>query len=771
MAPSSRACSRRSTASSSTRRHATACCSRPTSTTPSATSRTSSRCSARSRETSTSSSPAGPTASAPRSKRASSRSWKTSPISPTSRASTTASARIRRAPPSRATCEPGSTPPMTRPAASISRSTARTSMRGSRRGRSWSRRASSSLIPRASRSWCRARCSMPAPSGSCASSTSRRFTASKRAAASSCSSRRPSAGRNPHRPTRRTEGNMFEWVAQTLRSYPEIALFLSLGIGYYVGKFTFKGIGLGAVTATLLAAVVIGQLGITISPNVKSTFFLIFLFAVGYGVGPQFVRGVARDGLPQAVFAAVQCVFCLVVGAVVARLAGYDLGYAAGLYAGSQTISASMGLATDAINRLGLPADQAKALLDSMPIAYAVTYMFGTMGSAMVIAIIGPKLLGINLVAACKDYEEKHGGGKKQLGGPGTAWTRWALRAYKVQPGGKAVGLRVAEAESLVPDARLFILRIRRGGEIMDATADTVLKEGDVVAVVGPRDVLLNVLGAATQEVEDRELLAVPVEGVDVLVTNKQVDGKTLEELATRPAARGVFLRKITRGATATDIPILPSTEVNRGDLLTLVGRTEDIAAATKMLGVADRPTDVTDMAFVGAAIVVGALVGALVFKVAGVPLTLSTAGGALIAGIIGGWLRSVRPSFGRIPTPTVWFMNSVGLNIFIAIVGISAGPGFVDGLKTQGIGLFLWGALATTVPLILGMFVAKYVFRFHDALNLGIISGSRTTTASLGLVCDQAKSQIPALGYTVTYAVGNTLLTIWGMIIIMLLS
>src|SRR6266487_1033915 len=555
---------------------------------------------------------------------------------------------------------------------------------------------------------------------------------------------------------------MIDWFFTTLKTYPEIAIFLALALGYYFGKFTYKGIGLGSVTATLIAAVVIGQIGITISQPLKAFSFLMFLFAVGYAVGPQFVRGIASSGLPQAIFSVVQCVFSLVACVVVAKFAGYDLGYAAGLYSGSQTISAAMGLSNDAINRRGLPPDQAKALLDSMPIAYAVTYMFGTMGSAIVIAIIGPKLLGINLVAACKDYEEKHGGGKKQLGGPGTAWTRWALRAYKVQPGGKAVGLRVAEAESLVPDARLFILRIRRGGEIMDATSDIVLKEGDVVAVAGEREVLVNILGAAAVEVEDRELLAVPVEGVDVLVTNREVDGKTLEEWATRPAARGVVLRKITRGATATDIHILPGTEVNRGDLLTLVGRTEDIAAATKMLGVADRPTDVTDMAFVGAAIVVGALIGALVFKVAGVPLTLSTAGGAL---------RSVRPSFGRIPTPTVWFMNSVGLNIFIAIVGISAGPGFVNGLKTQGVGLFLWGAVATTVPLVLGMFVAKYVFRFHDALNLGIISGSRTTTASLGLVCDQAKSQIPALGYTVTYAVGNTLLTIWGMVIIMLLS
>src|SRR5438046_4095887 len=247
-----------------------------------------------------------------------------------------------------------------------------------------------------------------------------------------------------------------------------------------------------------------------------------------------------------------------------------------------------MGLSTDAINRLGLPPDQAKALIDSMPVAYAVTYMFRTMGSAVVIAGLGPKLLGINLVAACKDYEEKHGGGKKELGGPGTGWTRWALRAYKVQPGGKAAGLRVAEAESMVPNARLFILRIRRGSEIMDATADTVLNEGDTVAVAGEREVLGNGLGAATQEVEDRELLAVPVEGVDVLVTNKEVDGKTIAELATRPAARGVFLRKITRGATATDIPLLPSTEANRGDWLPLVGRTPDADAAPKMLAVDD---------------------------------------------------------------------------------------------------------------------------------------------------------------------------------------
>jgi len=562
-----------------------------------------------------------------------------------------------------------------------------------------------------------------------------------------------------------------DWLAATLRSYPEIALFLALGIGYYVGKFTIRGIGLGAVTSTLLAAVLIGQLGITISPNVKSVFFLMFLFAVGYGVGPQFVRGIAKDGLPQAVFAAVVCVFCLGAAVLATKLVGYDLGYAAGLYAGSQTISASMGLATDAINRLGLAAEEAKALLDAMPVAYAVTYIFGTVGSAILLALIGPKLLRIDLAAACKAYEERQGGGATMMGGAGSAWHRWELRAFRVQPGGKVVGLRAVEAEAMVPDARIFVSRIRRNGVIEEATADTVLREGDVIAVAGAREVLVRVIGDGAKEVDAPELLSVPVEGVDVYVTSKAVHGKTLAELAQRPSARGVFLRTIARGATATTIPILPNTTIYRGDILTLVGRTQDTAAAIKDLGVADRPTDVADVAFIGGAITLGALVGALVLKVGGVPLTLSTAGGALIAGLVFGWLRSVRPSFGRIPSSTVWFMNSVGLNVFIAVVGISAGPGFVKGLQTQGISLFLWGMVATSLPLILAMLAGKYVFRFDPAILLGACAGARTTTAALGMICEQARSQVPALGYTVTYAVGNTLLTIWGMVIIILLS
>ena len=252
---------------------------------------------------------------------------------------------------------------------------------------------------------------------------------------------------------------MFDWFAQTLRSYPEIAIFLSLALGYYFGSFTYKGLGLGAVTATLIAAVIIGQLNIPITGPLKPTFFLMFLFAIGYGVGPQFVRGIAKDGVPQALYAAVVCVFCLLAPFLVAKLAGYDVGSAAGLYAGSQTISASMGLATDAINRLGLPPEETKQILDAMPVAYAVTYIFGTVGSAIIIAIFGPMLLGINLEEACKRYEEKHGG-KRELGGPGTAWYQFELRAFRVREGGPVVGKTVQQAEALIPGQRLSLIHI-----------------------------------------------------------------------------------------------------------------------------------------------------------------------------------------------------------------------------------------------------------------------------------------------------------------------
>jgi len=559
---------------------------------------------------------------------------------------------------------------------------------------------------------------------------------------------------------------MANWLVGTLRANPEIAVFLCLSVGAYIGKLSYRGIGLGAVTGTLLTALLVGQWGITVSSDVRAIFFLLFLFAIGYGVGPQFVQGIARNGVPQALFAVVICALCLVVAWLAGRIAGYDVGSTAGLFAGASTISSALPLSIEAIEQIGLAAGQASKLVHAVPTAFAMTYIFGTIGATLIVAVVGPWLLGIDLVAACRAYEHRMGG-SRAAGEGARAWHQHIARAYRIEPGSDWIGKCAAEIEAAHGPAQMFVGRIRRDGEILDATADMVLRAGDIVAVAGNRTVLMAIAGKGLTEVEDAELLDVPVEGTEILITSRAVDGKTLEALARLPGTRGIFLRRIHRGVTGVEIPILPETTLHRGDVVTVIGRPQDITRALATLGRADRAPQETDVALVAAAIVIGALVGSVVLQLGTVPVTLSSSGGVLLAGIGLGWLRSVHPTLGRIPPAADWLMNTLGLNMFIAVVGLSAAPSFVAGVQQLGFSLFLWGVVVTSVPMLLGLYIGRYIFRFDDAILLGCVAGARASTASLGMLTARAQSQTPALGFTIPCAVSNTLLTIGGILIV----
>jgi len=552
----------------------------------------------------------------------------------------------------------------------------------------------------------------------------------------------------------------------TLQKYPELTIFLALAIGFWIGPKKVAGFSLGTVTATLLAAVVVGQLGITISGPIKSAFFLLFLFAVGYGVGPQFFMGLHKDGGRQILFSVIVLALCLIVPVACARFAGLNAGYAAGLYAGSQTISASIGVATDQIMKLGLSPEQARQLVDAIPVGYAVSYIFGTIGSAVLLATIGPRLLGIDLAQACIEYEREMGGVTGVDPGFMSGYHEIELRAYRAAPEGEFIG---KACKDIAPGLHIFIERVRRNGQIIEANADTVIEANDIVAVSGPHVLLVEQVEPHVVEVEDRALLDTPVVSVDVFITNKAVSGRTVRELGQAPAARGIYLARIMRHLV--EIPVLPETRLSRGDVLTITGSARHVDAAVQALGYADRPVESTDIMTVSMGILVGSLIGAISLTIGGLPVSLTTTGGALLAGLVLGYLRAVHPTFGRIPGPALFLMNTLGLNVFIAIVGINAGPGFVRGLQEVGISLFLWGVVSTSVPLLVAIYLGRYVFKFHPAILFGVCAGVRTTTAAIGMIQEAARSKVPALGYGLPYAIGNTALTIFGMFVVLMMS
>lgn len=564
-----------------------------------------------------------------------------------------------------------------------------------------------------------------------------------------------------------------EWVIHLLRQHSELAIFLTIAAGFWIGKIKVGQFSLGIVTSVLLVGVLVGQLNITIEEPVKSVFFLLFLFAIGYKVGPQFFRGLKKDGLPQVGFAVLMCVGCLVITWILALIMGYNAGEAAGLLAGAQTISAVIGVADDTINGLNINTEQKNNMINIIPVAYAVTYIYGTAGSAWVLSSLGPKMLGglEKVKAACKELEAKMGTSEADEPGFEHARRPVVFRAYTIENDWFGNGKTVEQLESyfISQGKRLFVERMRHNHTIInEILPGQLLQKGDEVVLSGRREFAIGEEDWIGEEVIDPQLLDFPVEVLPVMIHKKPYANRKLEFIRKQPFMHGVSVRRIKRAGI--DIPVFAQTMVDSGDTLELVGLKKEVETAAKQLGYIDRPTNATDMVFVGIGILIGGVIGALAIHIGGVPISLSTSGGALIAGLVFGWLRSKHPTFGQIPESSLWVLNNVGLNMFIAVVGISAGPSFIQGLKEVGPMLFIIGILATSLPLLLGLILARYVFHFHPALALGCTAGARTTTAALGAIQEAVGSETPSLGYTVTYAVGNTLLIIWGVVIVLLM-
>jgi putative transport protein len=559
-----------------------------------------------------------------------------------------------------------------------------------------------------------------------------------------------------------------DYFVQGLRNNPELAVFLTLAIGFFIGRIKVGSFSLGIVVGTLFAGVLVGQLDIKVPAIVKTIFFDLFLFTTGYKVGPQFFRGLKRDALPQVALTVVLCVVCLLTAYGFAKLLGYDVGTAAGLLAGAFSESTVIGTAGQAIQRLALPEAEMAALVNNIPVAYAVTYLVGTASLVWFLPTIGPKLMGINLREEGARMQAEIASTAESAAGVVSGSRFFDIRAYRVTNPALA-NKTVAEIEALPQDARVFIVRIRHGGAVLEATQASVIYLDDVVAVIARQEVHMRGGDRIGPEVDDKALLDIPIEALDVVITQRSFAGKSLPELARLESARGVFLRKLTRAGH--EIPIGAITSIDRGDVLRLIGTKAEVDRTANELGYADRLTPETDMVFVGAGIVLGGFVGLLSVTIAGIPLTLTASGGALIMGLVFGWLRSAYPYFGRIPEPAIWVFDTVGLCTFIGVVGLSAGPSFISGLQKTGVSLVVVGLVSALLPHTIGILFGRYVLKMSPLIVLGACAGAGTITAALRAIQDEAKSSVPALGYTVPYAIGNILLTAWGPVLVAMMT
>jgi len=552
-------------------------------------------------------------------------------------------------------------------------------------------------------------------------------------------------------------------------SVPIAVLFVTVGLGYLIGKLKVGPIQLGGVCGTLIVALLIGQTGCQMRGDLKEVAFALFIFAMGYSGGPQFFANLNRSSLRYVVLPLIEA--ALVLGIVLAAvpLFGLDAGTAAGLAAGAATESAVVGTAAEALKHLGLPDAEVQRMEANIATAYTLTYLVGLISIVFFTSQVAPALLRINLREASKALEAKLGaspGDNDEASLP--TLPRLVGRAHVVKD---VDGWRVGDVEAQL-GGRTVISRVLRDGEAVDAMPEYVLATGDVVVVLGPRRFALRAGSVIGPEIQLPEAHAddLQLSERQVVVSQKSVNGHTVGELAQRPnarRARGVFLQSISRSGHV--LPITPATVVQYGDLVTLVGAEPELSEAVAALGSELRRSGVTDLVFLAFGILAGLMLGSLGARLWGIPVSLGSGGGALVSGLVCGWINAKRPSIGHMPAHAVQLLKDLGLAIFVACVGLSAGPDALSLIREHGAVLPLIGLLVSLGPACLSLWVGHKLLKIEGPLLVGAIAGQHVSTPAISAILTASGSSVPLLGYTVTYAIANVLLPVLGPIIVSL--
>lgn len=556
------------------------------------------------------------------------------------------------------------------------------------------------------------------------------------------------------------------WIHSILNQSPEIALFLSLAIGYWVGKFQFGKFQLGGVAGSLLVAVIISQVGVSIDNGIKSVLFALFIYAVGFESGPQFFRSLGRQSIREIVMATVLAVSGLLTVIVLARAFGLDKGLAAGVAAGGLTQSAIIGTASAAIGKLGLAAEETQRLQANVAIGYAVTYIFGSFGAIIVCVNILPWFMGRSIRDdAIKAEAELLAGAHIYGAGEQAAAPDLVGRLFRVEA---AAGRSVAEVERSATSP-VSIERIKRNGALIGPEASLTLQAGDIVLLVGRRAGIVSLANGLGPELQSSEGMDVIVVTREVAITVAEFVRRSIGEIRASTAEHlrhGVYVVEIKRAGKP--LPLKDDTIIESGDVASLYGTPDDVQRVARQVGTVIVPSDKTDFVFHGAGLVVGLLIGLIVVRLGDIPLTLGSGGGALLSGLAFGWYRSRNLALGNMPTGASTLLRDLGLAGFVAVVGLQSGQQAVSTIAERGIAIFLIGVVVTILPLLITMVVGRYLLRYDNtAVFAGALSGSRSANPAFGEVLDKAGNSIPTTPFAITYALANVFLTLLGPLVI----
>jgi aspartate-alanine antiporter len=565
---------------------------------------------------------------------------------------------------------------------------------------------------------------------------------------------------------------MLQELKHFLGAEPLITLFVTIVLGYFIGKFRYKTFVLGGIAGSLIMGVVIGQFRVKVAPEIGAMFFALFIYAVGYQGGPQFFRSLNRKTLNQLVSATLTCVFGLLAVLFCAYVFHLDRGTAAGLAAGGLTQSAMIGTASSAIGKLEGVSSHAIAVMQSnVAVGYAICYIFGSFGPILMLCTVFPGMMKWNLRDAARNLAKKVSGQAILSPGEFEAMPGIVTRCYQVAEASPVIGKTASclfeKADDFAVDAVL------RSGKTQNVTPDFVLQAGDLIAVTSARERLIEVASKLGAEVATPKGLQLTEETAHVVLNKKQFDGKTVKQLyqATDKAEHfGVLVDSVTR--LGESIPASPGLVLKRGDEVALTGRPSRIDSFASKLGAVVNAAKLTDFISFGIGLTLGFLLGMIRVHIGDVAISLGSGGGCLFSGLLMGWLRSRKPQWGALPEGASNFLRDFGLAIFVATVGLKAGPQAVDSIRSHGSELFLLGIFVTIVPQILAFFTSYYVLKIKDPIVLlSTIAGGRSANPGFAALLDKAGNSTPVVPFTATYAIANIWLTLWGPVIVALVT